>query len=382
MSSAQMNAATLGGRADGAAPPGIADAVISLVAGRGVAGYLGDGGPATLAQLNGPTGVAIDAAGGILVVDASNRVRRIAYGTITTIAGSGVAGHVSQGLPLPEDGGPAIDAQLNDPIGVALDHEGNILIADALYHRIRRVTPDGTITTIAGDGIPSFLGDGGPAAAANLQYPTGVAVDHDGNVFIADAANHRIRRIDTTGTITTVAGTGSAGFAGDGGPATEARLHKPTGVAVSRKGELLIADEYNHRIRRVGTHGRISTVAGATEFPPNYDGFVPGSYGGDGGPASEAFLNFPTEVLLDGDQNLLIADSSNYRVRSVDRDGIITTIAGGGSAPPADGLPATSVDLAGGPTGMAFDGAGSLLVCEERAHRVWRLTPTVAAVRT
>jgi DNA-binding beta-propeller fold protein YncE len=351
-------------------------ATISLVAGRGVAGYLGDGGPATLAQLNGPTGVAIDAAGGILVVDASNRVRRIAYGTITTIAGSGVAGHVSQGLPLPEDGGPAIDAQMNDPIGVAIDRDGNILIADALYHRIRRVTADGTITTIAGNGIPEFGGDGGPATAASLQYPTGVALDHDGNVFIADAANHRIRRIDPDGTITTVAGTGGAGLAGDGGPATDAKLHKPTGVAVSRKGELFIADEYNHRIRRVGSHGKISTVAGASDIPPNYDGLVPGDYGGDGGPATEAFLNFPTEVLLDGEQNVLIADSSNYRVRSVDRDGIITTIAGGGSEPPADGLPAPSVSLAGGPTGMAFDGAGDLLVCEEYGHRVWRLTPT------
>jgi sugar lactone lactonase YvrE len=381
MSSTHMNAATLGGRADAAAP-GVTDAVISLVAGRGVEGYLGDGGPATLAQLAGPTGVAVDAAGGILIVDASNRVRRIAYGTITTVAGSGVAGHVSPGVALPEDGGPALDAQLNDPIGVALDHEGNILIADALYHRIRRVTPDGTITTIAGNGIPSFLGDGGPATAANLQYPTGVTPDHDGNLFIADAGNHRIRRIDPDGTITTVAGTGAAGFAGDGGPATEASLHKPTGVAVSRKGELFIADEYNHRIRRVGTHGRISTVAGATDFPPNYDGFVPGDYGGDGGPATEAFLNFPTEVLLDGDQNLLIADSSNDRVRGVDRTGIITTIAGGGTAPPADGLPATSVDLAGGPTGMAFDGAGALIVCEERGHRVWRLTPSAASVQT
>ena len=237
---------------------------------------------------------------------------------------------------------------MNDPIGVAIDRDGNILIADALYHRIRRVTPDGTITTIAGNGIPSFLGDGGPATAANLQYPTGVALDHDGNVFIADAANHRIRRIDPDGTITTVAGTGGAGFAGDGGPATEARLHKPTGVAVSRKGELFIADEYNHRIRRVGPHGRISTVAGATDIPPCTTDWCR-RYGGDGGPATEAFLNFPTEVLLDGDQNLLIADSSNDRVRSVDRDGIITTIAGGGSEPPADGLPATSVSLAGAP---------------------------------
>jgi hypothetical protein len=375
MSIVQSKAATAGRRATSAVSSTFVEATISLVAGRGVAGYLGDGGPATLAQLNGPTGVATDTAGGILVVDASNRVRRIAYGTIITIAGSGVAGDVSEGLPLPEDGGPAIDAQMNDPIGVAIDHAGNIVIADALYHRIRRVTADGTITTIAGNGIPSFWGDGGPATEANLQYPTGVALDHDGNVFIADAANHRIRRIDTDGTITTVAGTGAAGFAGDGGPATEARLHKPTGVALSRKGELFIADEYNHRIRRVGPHGRISTIAGATDIPPNYDGLVYGGYGGDGGPATDALLNFPTEVLLDGDQNLLIADSSNYRVRSVDRDGTITTIAGGGSEPPVDGLPATSVSLAGGPTGMALDGAGNLIVCEERGHRVWRLTP-------
>jgi sugar lactone lactonase YvrE len=375
MSIEQMHGAAVERGAPSAGSSAFVEATISLVAGRGVAGYLGDGGPATLAQLNGPTGVATDAAGGILVVDASNRVRRIAYGTITTIAGSGVAGSGHQGLPLPDDGGPAIDAQMNDPIGVAIDRDGNVLIADALYHRIRRVTPDGTITTIAGDGYPDFAGDGGPATAASLQYPTGVALDHDGNVLIADAANHRIRRIDPAGTITSVAGTGAAGFAGDGGPATEARLHKPTGVAVSRKGELFIADEYNHRIRRVGPHGRISTVAGASDIPA-YDGYWPGSYGGDGGPATEAFLNFPTEVLLDGEQNLLIADSSNSRVRRVDRDGIITTIAGGGSEPPADGLPATSVSLAGGPTGMAWDGAGDLLVCEENGHRVWRLTPT------
>ena len=123
---------------------------------------------------------------------------------------------------------------------------------------------------------------------------------------------------------------------------------------------------------------RISTIAGATDIPPNYDGLVSGSYGGDGGPATEAFLNFPTEVLLDAEQIVLIADSSNGRVRSVDRDGTIATIAGGGSEPPADGVPATSVSLAGGPTGMAFDGAGNLLICEERAHRVWRLIATSA----
>ena len=253
--------------------------------------------------------------------------------------------------------------RLNDPIGVAIDHAGNILIANALYHRIARVTADGT-TTIAGNGIPSFWAMEVQATAANLQHPTGVALfDHDGNVFIADAANHRIRRIDPDGTITTVAGTGGAGFAGDGGPATEAMLHKPTGVAVSRKGEFFIADEYNHRIRRVGPHGRISTVAGATEFPPSCADNTATTAAMAGRPPTPS--NFPTDI-LDGEQNILIADSSNYHVRTVDRDGIITTIAGGGS----DHRPTACQSQA------ARRMAGDLLVCEEYGHRAWRLTPT------
>jgi sugar lactone lactonase YvrE len=343
-------------------------ATIELVAGRGVQGHLGDAGPAVLAQLDGPTGVAVDAAEGILVVDSSNRVRRIAFGVITTVAGSGAATEVEERQPAPGDDGPATDAQLNGPIGLAVDHQGAIFITDTLNGRIRRVTPDGTITTIAGGGYRAPWDDAGvPATEATLNHPDGVAVDRDRNVYVADTFNHRVRRVDADGTITTIAGSpyGTAGFAGDGGPATEALLNRPTGVAVSRRGELYIADEYNHRIRRVGTHGRISTVAGA--------GLA--AFAGDGGPATDAYLSYPTEVLLDGTDHLLIADSTNLRVRMVDRDGIITTIAGGGSQAPADGLPATSVSLAGAPTGMSLDGQGRLLVCEERAHRVWRLTP-------
>lgn len=359
MSAGQTNGATLRGRATNAASSGFANASIALVAGRGVQGHLGDGGPATLAQLDAPTGVAVDRVGGILVLDSSNRVRRIAFGTIITIVGSGAAGPGG-------DGGPATDAQLDHPIGLALDAEGNILIADQLNHVIRRVTPDGTITRIAGNGAAgvSVGDDGVPATSAALTGPDGVAVDHTGNVVIADTGNNQIRRVDTAGMITTVAGIGGAGFAGDGGPATHALLNRPTGVAVGRRGELFIADELNHRIRRVGRHGKISTVAGngVSHFT------------GDGVPATDTGLSFPTEVLVDGTDNLLIADSSNLRVRSVGRDGIITTIAGGGSEQPVDGLPATSVRL-NGPTGMAFDSAGNLLVCEESGNRVWRLTP-------
>jgi hypothetical protein len=347
------------------------DATIELVAGRGVQGHLGDGGAAVLAQLDAPTGVAVDRADGILVVDASNRVRRIAFGVIATVVGSGAALHVEDFQPSPGDGGPATDAQLDGPIGLAVDAQGAILVTDTGNGRIRHVTPEGTITTIAGGGYRPPWDDGVPATEVTLNHPDGVAVDHDGNVYIADTFNHRVRRVDTGGTITTIAGSpyGGAGFAGDGGPATEALLNRPTGIAVSRRGEVLIADQYNHRIRRVGPHGRISTVAGT--------GF--GYYGGDGGPATEAFLEFPTEVLLDGTDHLLIADSSNARVRIVDGDGIITTLAGGGTQPPADGLPATAVSLAGAPTGMAFDGQGRLLVCEERGHRVWRLVPVDAS---
>jgi sugar lactone lactonase YvrE len=348
--------------------PTLLNLTIELVAGRGVQGHLGDAGAAVLAQLDAPTGVAVDAAEGILVVDASNRVRRIAFGIITTVVGSGAATRVEEFETSAGDGGPATDAQLSGPIGVAVDGQDAILVTDTLNGRIRRVTPDGTITTIAGGGFRApWDDDGVPATEATLNHPDGVAIDHDGNVYIADTFNHRVRRVDPGGTITTIAGSryGDDGFAGDGGPATEALLNRPTGVVVSRRGDVFIADEYNHRIRRVGPHGQISTVAGT--------GFA--WFGGDGGPAIDAFLNYPTELLLDGDDRLLIADSSNLRVRMVDRDGTITTIAGGGSQPPADGVPATSVSLGGAPTGMSFDGEGRVLGCEERGHRVWRLTP-------
>jgi sugar lactone lactonase YvrE len=194
-----------------------------------------------------------------------------------------------------------------------------------------------------------------------------VAVDRAGNVLIADSGNHVIRRVDPAGAITTVAGVAEAsGFVGDGGPATAAFLNLPAGVAAGRNAELFIADTQNHCIRRVGPKGQISTVAGQG------GGF--GDFGGDGGPAADARLNFPTAVLLDGDDNLLIADSANGRVRRVDRDGIITTIAGGGPDTPAEGAPATSVRLLA-PTSIAFDRAGGLIVGDERGHRLWRLTP-------
>jgi sugar lactone lactonase YvrE len=230
--------------------------IITTAAGNGTAGFSGDGGPATSASLAYPGGVAVDAAGNLFIAD-YNRIRRVdgTTGIITTVAGNGISGFGG-------DGGPATSASLDRPGGVTIDAAGNLLIADQFNHRIRRV--DGTtgiITTVAGNGTPFFNGDGGPATSAALDYPAGVAIDAAGNLLIADRVSDRIRRVDgTTGIITTVAGGGTgtggasrptAGFSGDGGPATSASLFNPAGVAVDAAGNLLIADQSNQRIRRV-----------------------------------------------------------------------------------------------------------------------------------
>ena len=216
------------------------------------------------------------------------------------------------------DSGPAVEARLYAPKGVAVDAAGNLYIADVGNHRIRRVDPSGIITTIAGIGERGFAGDGGPAIEARLYAPKGVAVDAAGNLYIADTRNQRIRRVDPSGIITTIAGTGERSFAGDDGPAVEARLDHPFGVAVDAAGNLYIADTFNQRIRRVDPSGTISTFAGTGIF----------GFSGDGGPAVEARLDNPTGVAVDAAGNLYIADQQNHRIRRVDPSGTITTFAG------------------------------------------------------
>ncbi|MEU6603266.1 hypothetical protein ABZ944_40360, partial [Streptomyces flaveolus] len=189
-------------------------------------------------------------------------------GTIITAAGNGEAGFVV-------DGGPAVGTKLYNPYGVAVDREGYLYIADVSNHRVRKVTPGGIITTVAGNGQAGFVSDGGPAAATNLNHPYSVAVDGSGNLYIADHANHRVRKVTPDGIITTVAGNGQAGFVSDGGPAAATKLNGPIGVAVDRSGNLYIADYYNHRVRKVTPDGIITTVAGNGQA-----GFV-----SDGGPA-------------------------------------------------------------------------------------------------
>ena len=253
---------------------------ITTVAGTGAAGFAGDGGPASAAQLAFPTGVAATADGGFLIADQGNRrVRRVSpAGTITTVAGTGAGGFAG-------DGGPASAAQLN-AFGVAATPDGGFLIADHGNHQVRRVSPAGTITTVAGTGAAGFAGDGGPATAAQLDFPTGVAATADGGFLIADVSNNRVRRVSPAGTITTVAGTGAGGFAGDGGPSIAAQLNAPFGVAATPDGGFLIADNFNYRVRRVAPAGTITTVAGTGAA----------GFGGDGGPASAAQLSRPSGV--------------------------------------------------------------------------------------
>lgn len=281
-----------------------------------------------------------------------------ADGIITTLAGTGTRGSAG-------DGGPATSAQLSAPRTMAADAAGNVFVADTENHRIRKVDTSGTITRIAGTGVAGYSGDGGPATNAQLNNPHGVAVDGAGNVYVADSPNHRIRKISPAGIITTVAGTGTAGYNGDGIPATSARLAYPKGVEIAPDGSLYIGDANNHRIRRVDASGEITTVAGSG---------VAG-FSGDGGPATLARLNFPRNVAFDAAGNFYIADNDNYRVRRVDTSGVITTVAGTGVAGySGDGGPATSAQL-NQVRDVAVDGAGNLYIADQVNHRVRRVDP-------
>ena len=270
------------------------------VAGIGERGYSGDGGPATGAWLYHPREVAVDNTGALYIAERRNhRIRRVdKAGRITTVAGNGERGYGG-------DGAPAAGAWLYGPTGVAVDSSGALYIVDSENHRIRRVDKAGRITTVAGNGERGYGGDGGPAAGATLYYPYGLAVGNTGNLYIADTWNHRIRRVDVSGTITTVAGIGEGSDSGGSGPAADAVLHYPQGVAVDGSGNVYIADTVSHRIRRVDTSGTLTTIAGTGQ----------GGFGGDGGPAMEAQLNYPTGVAVDEAGNIYVADSGNHRIR-------------------------------------------------------------------
>ena len=335
------------------------DGVITTFAGTGDGGFSGDDGPATQAQLDSPPRVAVDANGNVYIADVrNNRIRRVdPEGVITTFAGTGVPGFSG-------DGGPAAEAELNTPQGMAVDADGNVYIADSVNQRIRRVGPDGVITTFAGTGDNGFFGDDGPATEAQLSTPFGVALDSDGNVYIVDVGNHRIRVVGTDGVIATFAGFGS--FSGDGGPAAEAHLSFPRGVALDSDGNVYISDLSNRRIRRVDPEGVITTFAGT-----GVSGFI-----GDGGPATQAELTIPVGLALDADGNVYIADVGSHQIRRVDPGGVITTFAGreGDRGFSGDGGPATEAQL-NSPRGVAVDAEGNVYIADAGNNRVRRVDP-------
>ncbi len=273
---------------------------IRVVAGTGERGVLVDGMPARDAKLTDPVAVAVDPSGRVWIAEyASHRIRRVdRNGTITSVAGDGQPGYNGEGLPM-------YATQLHFPRALAADGAGNIFVADSLNHRVRRISPGGPVFTVAGSGIRGYAGDGGHAVLAQFDRPSGVAVDREGNLFIADRNNHVIRQVTSEGYLHTMAGTGAPGYSGDGGPATAARLNYPSAVAVDSQGRVWIADTNNHRVRMIAQDGVIETVAG--------DG-NPG-YSGDGGPAESARLRYPSGIAVTGDGTVYIADLDNRRIR-------------------------------------------------------------------
>ena len=393
---------------------------ISTVAGNGSAGCSGDGSLATSADLSFPSGVGVDSSGNLVIADTdNNRVSVVAetsgtfYGVAMTAGDmytvAGQAAVCTGGYS--GDGGLATSAQLDFPYDVAVDGSGNLVIADVANNRVRVVAETsgtfygvamtaGDIYTVAGNGTGGYSGDGGPAVSAELFDPAGVAVDGSGNLVIADALNDRVRVVaETSGTfygvamtagdIYTVAGSGTGGQSGDGGPATSAGLNYPQGVAVDGSGNLVIADADNNRVRVVAeTSGTFYGVAMTAGDIYTVAGIGTGGSSGDGGPATSAELNFPSRVAVDGSGNLVIADTDNNRVRVVAAStgtfygvamtaGDIYTVAGNGTGGySGDGGPATSAELAG-PAGVALDGSGNLVIADAFNNRIRAVTFTV-----
>jgi sugar lactone lactonase YvrE len=346
-----------------------ADGRIRLAAGSGMRGYGGDGGPATSAQLTFPMHLAVDAAGNLYIADGgNNRIRKVTpAGVIATIAGNGEKGPGSGRDTSIGDGGVATSAQLNNPLGFAIDSAGNLYVADAGNYRVRKVTPAGNITTVAGNGESgrvafreaSNIGDGGQATAAKLDRPLDVAIDSAGNIYIATP--WRVRKVTPDGVITTFAGVGEFEpysdmpmyhpYHYDGGKATSAEIAADA-LAVDSSGNLYIADHYHNRVLKVTPDGVITSVAGNDKR----------GFNGDGGPAASSQLSNPRDVTVDSAGNVYIADSENNRIRKIARDGVITTAAGKGDQPAK-------------PEGIALDSAGNLYIADSANNRVLKVTP-------
>lgn len=338
--------------------------VIRTIAGDGTPSFSGDNGPASAARLNNPHGVAVDPAGNIYFTDyGNNRIRKISTtGIITTIAGTGAPGYSG-------DGGPATAADLYGPRGITADGAGNVYFSDYVNHRIRKITPSGIITTVAGNGFGGFSGDGGPATAAQLKYAWGIAVDGSGNLYIADQNNCRLRKVTPSGIISTIAGTGSCFIGGDGGPASSALLQYPLGVVCDAAGNIFIADYGNNRIRKIDASGTITTIAGSPVY----------GFSGDGGPSTASQLYYPMGIGIDDTGNLYICDVNNNRIRKINTAGTINTIAGNGTAGfSGDGGPPlyAQIDRA---TGVAVSSTGKIYIADNNNNRIRVLEPPANA---
>lgn len=328
---------------------------ITTIAGTGIAGYNGDDQTAITTQLWSPGGIAVSGNTIIIADGLNNRIRKInAHDSVVTLAGKDDPG--TDG-----DGGPATDAQLDNPAGVALDAKGNIYISDKFNHSIRKINQKGIITTIAGKGQSGYSGDGGAARYALLNNPGNIATGINGDLFIADQGNYCIRKIDSNGIITTVAGNGKAGYSGDSVAATTAMINALIGITADGAGNLYIADALNYRIRKVNTAGMITTIAGSEL-----------GYTGDNDTALKAKLNLPTGVATNSRGEVYIADQGNNAIRKIDTNGIITTVAGNGN---------DSTKRLYSPSHIVVDGNGIMYVTEQQNHRIRRIVPAPAIVK-
>ena len=334
---------------------------ISTIAGTGMSGFSGDGGIASVAQLNQPSDVFKDNKGNIYIADrGNNRIRKVnTSGIITTVAGNGISGYNG-------DGGPATAASLNAPTRVVVDGLGNIYIADRWNNRIRKVDTRGIISTVVGTGIPGFSGDNGQAVYAQIDSPTAVAIDIHGNLYVADSGNSRIRKVTPTGAISTYAGGGTYGYSVDGVPATSIRLCTQTYVSVDNSGTVYITNRNCFRFLKITTAGLIYDVAG----------YNSAAFSGDGGPADSANIEGPTAITPDNLGNVYLVPRTNDRVRKVDGYNIISTIAGTGNAGyTGDGGPATNAALSATMYGIYADEQGGVYIADMGNNVIRLISP-------
>ena len=332
--------------------------IITTIAGTGERGYAGDGGTAVAALLSEPFMCAFDAAGNLYVADAMNHcVRRVERGSgvIVTIGGTGAEGYSG-------DGGPATAATFNQPYSLQVDTNDDVYVVDRLNYVIRKIDAStGIVTTVAGTGQPGYNGDGGPATSAQMREPNDCFLDGRGGLLVADVRDQRVRRLDlASGVMTTFAGNGEKERTGDGLPALEARILGARAVCMDGAGNTYIAEREGNGVRKVDANGVMSTVAGTGEF----------GYTGDGGPATAATWGGPKAIRCDHGGNLLVVDTENHAIRRIDAaTGIVTTVAGGRLGGEGDGGPATAAAM-DRPHGCEVDARGNIYVADSNNHRV------------